>query len=74
MWEIGQRTVLGGEKSRDLCDTVLQTRSRLCDGKVHGPDDRLVSETLKRLPLVKIFEVANVFQEGFMGKEHNEQE
>ena len=29
-------------------DSVLQTRSRLCDGKVDGPDDRLVSEMLKR--------------------------
>ena len=27
-------------------DPVLQTRSRLCDGKVDGTDDRLVSEML----------------------------
>ena len=32
------------------------------------PEGRLVSEMLKRLPLVKIFEMANVFQERFMGK------
>ena len=45
--------------------TNIVTRSRLCDGKVDGPDDRLVSEMLKR----KIFEVAHFSQERFMGKE-----
>ena len=65
MWETGNEQFFEERIAEISVDSVLQTRSRLCDGKVDGPDDRLVSELLKR----KIFEVAHFSQERFMGKE-----
>ena len=49
-------------------DLVLHARARLCDSKVDGPKDKIVCEMLKRLPLPKVYEVAKLFQERFMGK------
>ena len=49
-------------------DLVLQARARLCDGKVDGWRDRILSETLMRLPLAKLYEVAKLLEERFVGK------
>ena len=48
-------------------DLVLQARARLSDNKVNGPEDAIVSEMIKRLPMEKIYTVARCFQERFMG-------
>ena len=63
--DVGNCEILEERIAEISVDSVLQTRSRLCDGKVDGPDDRLVSEMLK----CKIFEVAHFSQERFMEKE-----
>ena len=49
-------------------DPVLQTRARLCEGKVNGPRDTFVSEILERLPLANVFEVAKLFRGRSMGR------
>ena len=47
-------------------DLVLHARARFCDDQVDGPRDKVVSEMLKRLPLAKVYEVAERFQKRFM--------
>ena len=49
-------------------DPVLQTRARLCEGKVNGPRDTFVSEMLERLPLANVFEVAKRLSRKIHGK------
>ena len=48
-------------------DLVLQARTRLSDNKVNGPEDAIVSEMIKRLPMEKIHTIARCFQERFLG-------
>ena len=49
-------------------DFVLQARAKMSDNKVNGPDDAIVSEMIKQLPLDKIYTVTTCFQERFMGQ------
>ena len=49
-------------------DTVLQTRARLCEGKVNGPRDTFVSEMLERPLLANVFEVAKRLSRKIRGK------
>ena len=46
---------------------VLQTRAKLSENKVYGPEDAIVSEMIKRLPMEKIYTITRCFQERFMG-------
>ena len=48
-------------------DLVLQARAKLSDNEVNGPEDAIVSEMIKTLPLEKIYAIAKYFQEPFMG-------
>ena len=57
-----------GREAEISVDPVLQTRARLCEGKVNGPRDTFVSETLERLPLANVNEVAKLFRGRFMGR------
>ena len=47
---------------------VLQARAKLSDNKVNGPEDAVVSEMIKMLPLEKIYTLARCFQDRSMGQ------
>ena len=68
VWERG--ISLKTEKGRNAEITVvlmLQARTKLSDNKVNGPEDAIVSEMIKRLPVEKISTIARCFQERFLG-------
>ena len=48
-------------------DSVWQARAKLCDNKVNGAEDAVVTEMMKQLPLEKIYTITRCFQERFMG-------
>ena len=49
-------------------DLVLQSRAKMSDNKVNGPEDTVVSEMIKQLLLEKIYTITKFFQERFMGQ------
>ena len=49
-------------------DLVLQARAKLSDNKVNGPEDAIVSEMIKRLPMEKIYTLTKCFQGRFLGQ------
>ena len=46
-------------------DLVLQARAKLSENKVNGPEDAIVSEKIKRLPMEKIYTATKCFQDRF---------
>ena len=46
--------------------TEEELRLRLFENKVNGPEDAVVSEMIKQLPLEKIYIITRCFQERFM--------
>ena len=46
---------------------MLQARAKMSEDKVNGPEDAVVSEMIKKLPLEKIYTITKCFQERFMG-------
>ena len=57
-----------GRKAEITVDLVLQSRARMSENKVNGPDDAKVSDMIKQLPLKKVYIVTRCFQERFMGQ------
>ena len=49
-------------------DLVLQSRAKMSDNKVNGPEDAVVSEMIKQVPLEKILIITRCFQERFKGQ------
>ena len=49
-------------------ELVLHARAELGDNKVNGPEDAIVSEMIKKLPMEKIYIIVRCFQERFMGQ------
>ena len=49
-------------------DLVLQARAQMCCNKVNGPEDAVVSEMIKQLPLEKVYVSTKCFQERFLGQ------
>ena len=49
-------------------DLVLQALAKMSDIKVIGPNDAIVSEMIKHLPLEKIYTITRCFQERFLGQ------
>ena len=49
-------------------DLVLQARAKMCDNKVKGPEDAVVSEMIKQLSFEKIHITTRCFQERFVGE------
>ena len=49
-------------------ERVLQAREKLGDNKVEGPEDAIVSEMIKWLPMKKIYTISKCLQERFMGQ------
>ena len=56
-----------GRNAAITVDLVLQAKAKLSDNKVNGPEDTIVSEMIKKLPLEKIYNIPRCFQERFMG-------
>ena len=55
-----------GRNAEITVDLVLQARANLSDNKVNGPEDAIVSEMIKQLPLEKIH-CCEVFSGTFHG-------
>ena len=56
-----------GRNAEITIDLVLQARVKMSDNKVNGPEDAIVSEIIKRLPMEKIYIIARCSQERFLG-------
>ena len=46
---------MDGREAEITVDLVLQARAKVCDNKVNGPEDAVVSELIKQLPFKKIY-------------------
>ena len=57
-----------GRTAEITVDLVLQARAKMSDNKVNGPEDAIVSEMIKQLPVEKICTFTRCFQERFMGQ------
>ena len=57
-----------GRNAEITIDQVLQARAKLSDNQVNGPEDAIVSEMIKKLPMEKIYSIARCFQERLMGQ------
>ena len=67
-WKKGnQQFTEDGRNAEITVDLVLQARAKLSENKVNGPEDAIVSEMIKRLPMEKIYTIMRCFQERFMG-------
>ena len=62
-----QQSTEDGRSAEITVDLVLQGRAKLSDNKVNGPEDAIVCEMIKKLPMEKIYTIARCFQERFMG-------
>ena len=62
-----QQLTEDGRSTEITIDLVLQARAKLSDNKVNGPEDAIVSEMIKRLPMEKNHIIARCFQERFLG-------
>ena len=55
-------------RNAEITVEVLQARAKLSDDQVNGPEDAIVSEMIKKLPMEKIYIIAMCFQARFMGQ------
>ena len=49
-----QQSTVDGREAEITVDLLLQARAKMSDNKVNGPEDAVVSEMIKQLPLEKI--------------------
>ena len=63
-----QQFTADGRKAEVTVDLFLQVRAKMADNKVNGPEDAVVSEMIKEVPLEKIYTITRCFQERFMGQ------
>ena len=54
-----------GRNAEITVDVLLQAGAKMSDNNVNGPDDAVVSEMIKHLPLEKICIITRCFQERF---------
>ena len=57
-----------GRKAEITVALVLQSRARMSENKVNGPDDAKVSDMIKQLTLKKVYIVPRCVQKRFMGQ------
>ena len=57
-----------GRNAEITVDLVLQARAKLSDNIVNGPEDAIVNEMIKKLPMDKIYILARGFQERYLGQ------
>ena len=55
-----------GRTAEITLDLVLQSGAKMSDNKVNGPEDAIVSDMIKQLPLEKIYTITRCFQERFL--------
>ena len=55
-----------------IFDLLLRARTRMAEGKVNGPEDSVVTKTIKELFHEKICEITKCFQARFMDQEDSE--
>ena len=68
-WKEGnQQFTEEGRNAEITVDLVLQARAKLSKNEVNGPEDAIVSEMIKKLPMEKIHTFARCFQERFMAR------
>ena len=65
--EGNQQFTEDGRNAEITVDLVLQARAKVSENKVNGPEDAIVSEMMKRLPMEKIYTITGCFQKRFMG-------
>ena len=64
-WKKGNQQFTEEARNVDITvDLVLHARAKLSENKVNGPEDAIVSEIVKRLPMEKIHTITRCFQEG----------
>ena len=63
-----QQFTMDGRNAEITVDLVLQAWAMMSDNKVNGPEDAIVSEMIKQLPLEKINTITRCFQERFKGQ------
>ena len=56
-----------GRSAEITVDLVLQARAKLSDNRVNGPEDAIVSEMIRKLPMEKDLHYCEVFSETFHG-------
>ena len=61
-----QQFTVNGRRAEITVDLVLQTRAKMSDNKVKGPEDTVVSEMIKQLLYEEIYIITKCFQESFM--------
>ena len=67
-WKKGnQQFTEDGRTAEITVELVLQASAKMSENKVNGPEDVILSEMIKRLPMEKIFTVTRCFQERFVG-------
>ena len=57
-----------GRGAEITVDLVLQARAKMSENKVNGPEDAVVNEMIKQLPMEKIYIIKRCFQERLMGQ------
>ena len=62
-----QQFTLDGRKADITVDLLLQARAKMAHNRVNGPEDTVVSEMIKQLPLEKIYTTTKCFRERFNG-------
>ena len=55
--EGNQQFTEDGRNAEITVDVVLQARAKVSENKVNGPEDAIVSEMIKRLPMEKIYTI-----------------
>ena len=58
--------IVEGRTAEITGDLVLQARAKMSENNVNGPEDAMVSEMIKQLPLKKTYTIWKCFQERFM--------
>ena len=65
--ERNQQFTEDGRNAEITVDQVLQARAKVSENKVNGPEDAIVSEMIKRLPMEKIYTITGCVQKRFHG-------
>ena len=60
-----QQFTAEGRNAEIKVDLVLQAKAKLSDNKVNGPEDAIVSEMIKKLPMEKSILLFKDFRNGF---------
>ena len=57
-----------GRRAVITVDLLLQANAKMSDNRVNGPEDAVVSEIIRQLPLETIYTITKCFEERFLGQ------